>query len=174
MLKCDHCDNEATVHEVTLRGGVRFERHLCEQCARNTGLTPQHAASLSELLPKSIAAQAVVAPAAAAVCPACKMTFAEFKQTERVGCPECYKAFESQLAPLLERAHEGGTHHCGKLPASMRSEGMPASDRAERLGELRRQLEDAVAAEQYERAASIRDEIRRVAGSGPRAEQNRG
>jgi protein-arginine kinase activator protein McsA len=41
--------------------------------------------------------------------------------------------------------------------------------RAERLSGLRRQLEQAVAAEQYERAASLRDEIRRTTTIDPSA-----
>lgn len=38
--KCDLCENEATVHEVSLRAGVRIERHLCESCAAGAGITP--------------------------------------------------------------------------------------------------------------------------------------
>ena len=29
-MKCDRCDNDSTVHEVTVRNGVKVEKHLCK------------------------------------------------------------------------------------------------------------------------------------------------
>jgi protein-arginine kinase activator protein McsA len=41
------------------------------------------------------------------------------------------------------------------------------AERAQRLSALRRLLEDAVKAEQYERAAQLRDELRRLSDQVP-------
>jgi len=159
--KCDRCSRDATVTEVTVRNGQKIERHLCEQCAAEEGIAIQQPhAPINELITKFVmtTADAQVAPARTPACQTCGLTFADFRQRGLLGCPACYKAFEQHLGPLLERAHEGATHHTGKLP---RRAGQSV-DRQQRLTVLRKQLTDAIAQEQYERAASLRDELLQV------------
>lgn len=178
------CGREATVHEVVIRSGKKAERHLCEQCAREAGLAAPTPTQVSDLLGKLMAGQAGASkprPArpsaiaqAAAACGSCNATFADFKATGLLGCAECYRTFEALLGPILERAHDGGVHHVGKVPRaalerSRRGGEQAASailgtaiERAKRVESLRRALEDAVAGEQYERAVQIRDELRRL------------
>lgn len=123
--------------------------------------------------------------AALGACGRCGLTYAAFKQTGLLGCPGCYAAFEERLGPLLERAHEGATHHVGKVPrralAECRAEGGGEgaagllggeAERAERIETVRKQLRRAVESEQYELAARLRDELdgllsRRSFGAGP-------
>lgn len=182
-MKCDHCENEATVHEVIRRGGKTVERHLCEQCAKQHGVAVQHV-PINELIQKYVLQQAAEGGAGAAearqaikACASCGLHFAEFRSSSILGCPDCYQAFEPALTPLLERTHEGGTRHVGKTPRRLsavptadpgakRRGSEQSAERAEKLRILNRQLEDAVRSEQYERAAALRDEIRRVAEHG--------
>jgi protein arginine kinase activator len=200
-MKCDLCENEATVHEVTVKSGVKVEKHLCESCARQQGISVQPSVPINELITKYVMAHAApsAAPSApapsgtarATVCPTCGTTYAEFRQTGLLGCADCYKAFEAQLSPLLERAHEGATHHVGKLPrrtlaASRLSQGSGtaargleavlggAEERAKRLTAIRMQLDEAVSSEQYERAAKLRDELRRLSEMGAAREREKG
>ncbi len=185
-MKCDQCDNEATVHEVTVRNGVKIEKHLCEVCATQQGIATQPAAPINELLKSFMipTTAAIVGPRPpqprVIACPVCQMTFAEFKQQGLLGCAACYKAFEAQLAPLVERAHDGGTKHIGKVPRRMLGGGtadtaepdrikrglLDVEERAERLRRIQRELDNAVQAEQYERAAQLRDELRRLSSNG--------
>lgn len=165
-MNCDTegCPNEATVSETVIRGGKRVEKHLCEQCARKQGLVVQQHVPISELLSKFVVQQSGGAAKSAeksAHCPSCSMTWAQFRQNGVLGCAECYRAFESDLSPLIERAHEGGTHHVGKAPR--RAGGAAAAQVVQtRLAAIRRELEQAVATEQYERAARLRDELRKI------------
>jgi protein arginine kinase activator len=159
-LKCDQCDNEATVHEVIVRNGERTERHLCEAHARDAGVvrdTPTD--SVSSFMQKlSIASQGISEAgksAGALSCPQCGLSFAKFRAEGLLGCPGCYEAFEDKLAPLLVRAHDGGEHHTGRVPK--RAGAMV--ERQQRLMVLRKELGDAVAQELYERAADLRDQI---------------
>src|SRR5690606_37606014 len=126
-MKCDQCGQEATVHELRVVNGKKVERHLCEACARKQGIAVQPALSVPELLEKYIQQAAAASPpvkpahptatpARANVCPRCGTTYMEFRQTGLLGCADCYRAFEAQLGPLLERAHEGGGYHVGKVP----------------------------------------------------------
>ncbi|HEX8878155.1 MAG TPA: UvrB/UvrC motif-containing protein [Phycisphaerales bacterium] len=181
-MKCDRCDNDATVHEVTVRNGVKVEKHLCEACAAGEGIA---GATLGELLTKFMTqeSEATAKPKQAArvrpsACPGCGFTFEQFRQAGLLGCPACYKSFEALLTPLIERAHEGSTQHTGKVPkriaarAAGREEDAIATEdalaraqlreRQERLKVLQRQLDEAVRGEQYELAARLRDQIRKV------------
>jgi protein arginine kinase activator len=155
------------VHEVTVRNGVKVERHLCEQHAVEAGIAVQPAQQLTELIKQHLASAGQIARGQ--VCPTCRMTFAEFKQHGLLGCADCYKTFEAQLAPLIERAHEGGVHHVGKIPKRLGIKTAPPpqqdpqlAERARRLAQIRAELERAVKAEEYERAAKLRDELRKL------------
>ncbi|MEM9065220.1 MAG: UvrB/UvrC motif-containing protein [Planctomycetota bacterium] len=109
------------------------------------------------------------------------MTYARFRETELLGCPGCYKAFEPQLTPLLGRTHEGGTHHVGKVPkralALSRQEGSlqtesvlgDAETRSARIAHLRHLLDQALRAEHYEQAARLRDQIGSLEAGDPDA-----
>jgi protein arginine kinase activator len=67
----------------------------------------------------------------------------------------CYTAFENELSPLIERAQNGGTHHAGKTPQRAGT----SIDRQLLIQRLVKELDHAVAAEQYERAAKLRDRL---------------
>lgn len=93
-------------------------------------------------------------------CPSCGMTFAQFQSAGRLGCAEDYEAFGDLIRPRLERYHDA-THHVGKSPRA----GDRVQRRASHLRGLRMQLRAAVAEEAYERAAQLRDEVRKLEGS---------
>lgn len=131
-MKCDKCENESTVHEVTIKGGKRHEKHLCERCARDQGMAVQ-AAPITELLTQFVTAQSAPVKDTpqtppANECSTCGQTYASFRSSGLLGCPKCYEVFEGQLGPLLSRAHEGGTHHAGKRPQG-RGVGREAGER---------------------------------------------
>ncbi len=177
------------MHELTVVNGVKIEKHLCEACAAMQHVVkPSPGILVTGAAPH--AAVVITTTPQGQVCMACKLTFAEFKHSGLLGCPECYKAFETQISPLVERAQEGGVRHTGKTPRRLlggvsaaglpvekiRSALLSVEERAERLRRMRSELEHAVAAEEYERAARLRDEMRRLAeesplpGAGPQGE----
>ena len=99
---------------------------------------------------------------AAPDCPACGTSYASFRSTGRLGCPRCYVAFRRFLLPFLGRFHRQVTH-LGKFPTH-------AAGATSRLGEITRHriaLEKAVAAEDFEEAARLRDRIRQLEGETP-------
>ncbi|HWB20561.1 MAG TPA: UvrB/UvrC motif-containing protein [Phycisphaerales bacterium] len=155
-MKCDLCDKPACVHEVTLKNGVKKEVHLCEEHARQSGIQIPTHQPINQLLTQFVVAQgAKQQRVMAKPCPNCGLTFAQFKQTGRVGCPECYTAFEEQLTPLIERTQNGGAHHVGKSPRRAGT----SIDRQVMIQRLVKEIESAVSAEQYERAATLRDKL---------------
>jgi protein-arginine kinase activator protein McsA len=63
-----------------------------------------------------------------------------------------------QIGAVIERAQAGAVRHVGRAPA--RLEGL--ADRAAMRSKLLQELEAAVTAEQYERAASLRDRLKNL------------
>lgn len=155
-MKCDLCNKPAVVHEVTVRSGMKKEIHLCEHHAKEAGIMMPGQQPINQLLTQFVISQSgKAAKTANKVCPSCGLSFAQFRQSGRVGCGQCYTAFEAELAPLIERAQNGGTHHTGKTPKRAGS----SIDRQLLIQRLVKELDHAVAAEQYEQAAKLRDQL---------------
>ena len=83
------------------------------------------------------------------------MTYAEFQKGGMLGCANCYRAFKVPLTSLLQRVH-GNTQHAGRVPGGVRS-GVSIRMNIDRLKE---KLQQAIADEEYEQAARLRDAIR--------------
>ena len=98
-----------------------------------------------------------IAPKEDKVCPMCEMTFSEFRNQQRLGCPHDYEVFREELLPLLEAIH-GETTHCGKVPKRAPGD----SHRQAEIIKLRHELKRAVADEAFETAAGLRDQIREL------------
>lgn len=87
-------------------------------------------------------------------CPACGTDFEKFKQTGRLGCGDCYEVFRPQLEWILEELH-GASRHVGCTPDTNQELARSFSEEEA----LTKELEEAIAAEDYERAAEIRDKL---------------
>jgi protein arginine kinase activator len=164
-MLCDICKkNVAKVHLTQMEKGETRKIDLCEECAKVKGIDDPAGFSLAgALLGLGVSQPAEPAGAAAGLrCPACGFTQAEFKKTGRLGCAQCYRTFAEGLEGLLKGMHKG-TRHIGKVPQAQ-----PLSpDRAEQLKGLQCELEQAVTEEDFERAAGLRDQIKRLRQAPP-------
>jgi protein arginine kinase activator len=164
MEYCTVCKKAlATIHILELEDGeVVQQKNLCGNCAESSGevhpktttmkITTQ---ALEELIGslKGEGAGTRAGPS----CPGCTMTLAEFRTRGRLGCPRCYDTFHKSLLPLLERVHDA-TSHRGRFPTQ--EPGQQAQPNT--MQRLRNRLNEAIQAEDYERAANLRDEIQRL------------
>lgn len=165
-MKCDLCDNQATVHLIEIQGGKKIEKHLCETHAVQENIAVKVQTPIDELLQKFVLKHSggeggvpgSGTAAARQACRSCGLSYEEFRKSGLLGCPDCYEAFEQALVNLLERAHEGASRHLGKVPVHAGVNEL----RQQRLRQLRRELDQAVASEEYERAANLRDQLNRV------------
>ena len=165
-MQCQHCKQySATIHLTEITDGQRQETHLCEKCAQAQGVAIKNQIPLDELLTSLLAAQSqpesVQTSASSDLheddtqCPSCGMSVSEFKKQGVLGCPTDYEVLDEELTPLIEKTQDGKTEHCGKVPAKE-----PADSKKHiELANLTKQLEQAVAQEQYELAAELRDKI---------------
>jgi protein arginine kinase activator len=155
-MMCQRCHNEATVHLTEPKSGQHLELHLCRACARKAGLAlPESPPNLGlDAVVESLIVANVgelVGELAALACPDCGIKYMEFRAGGRLGCPRDYWVFSQGLTPLLLRFH-GATRHVGKV--ARRCEGA-----MERL-RTRKRLREAIAREEYEDAARLRDLLR--------------
>ena len=176
-MLCQDCRRRpATVKITTIIDHQKTELHLCEECARKRGeveFGSEGQVSLGEMLAAFLHHQGVVRPPKPGEpeptpCPGCGMTYEQLVHTGKLGCSECFRHFEPQVETILRHVH-GSTHHIGRMP---KRAGGPL--RAEhRINRLKRELASCVQAENFERAAQLRDEIReleaQVAVAGPPA-----
>ncbi len=169
-MKCDNCNKAATVHLTEICNGKKIEKHLCEQCAAQSEGVPALVKGhqpINELLTQFVMAHSGLQKEMNVSCEHCGITWAEFRQQGLFGCEHDYEAFEKDLTPLLQRAHEGATHHVGKVPTRAGAAGAAARPKKKMvdLNKLRRELAKAVELEDYERAAKLRDQIREAEGA---------
>src|SRR5256885_1410992 len=163
-MKCEKCGKQATVHLTEIKSGKKLEKHLCEQCAaQSEGLPVKSHTPINELLTNFVMAHSGLQKEMGAACEQCGITWSEFRQTGLLGCEHDYTLFEKELTPLIQRAHEGATHHLGKVPARRGGSGVPMK-RTVDVTRLRKELQRAVEAEDYEKAAKIRDQIKAAEG----------
>jgi protein arginine kinase activator len=157
-MKCQRCQTkQATLHITEVLGEDRFdEAHLCEECAKKYLYEPQQQKNAAKAGP-SDAKDADEDVPAGTRCPACGLTFLEFRNHGRFGCPHDYDAFKTDLLPLMESVH-GDTRHAGKAPRRA-----PRAKTAQaELAQLRQRLQTLVNEENYEEAARVRDKIKEL------------
>ena len=159
---CDNCGSKpATVNLTQIENNEMFSYHLCEDCAAEKGLEVTSGPSSSPL--PDFLAQIGDEPGEqdnlAHECSFCGLTFSDFREPGRLGCPHCYETFESHLRQLLRRVH-GGTKHVGKIYLPPEP---TISEIEKKIGALKRRLERAVEVEDFERAAELRDQMRQLA-----------
>jgi protein arginine kinase activator len=169
-MLCERCGKKnADVHIRQVVQGVVSEHHLCRECARE--LSPSWKPG-SDFLEFSIGTFLEnlcknLGPAKPeegkpcrdiSPCPRCGLEFEDFRKTGRFGCAGCYEAFREWIRPLFVRIH-GSESYRGPAPVGDSSQGIDAD-----LALLRNQLKEAVAAERYEMAATLRDRIRVLEG----------
>jgi protein arginine kinase activator len=161
-MKCQQCEKPATFHITELADDVPEELHLCEEHARiylmqaeePDELVPSIAGALAQHLKISQTAEEL-SQLDKRQCPICDITFYDFRNAGRLGCPHDYVCFGDELEPLILSIH-GAIVHTGKQP----SRGTPVTDKQTELIRMRRELETTVEQENYERASELRDQIK--------------
>lgn len=166
-IKCHCCEKAATVHLTQIVENKVQKVDLCEECAQAKGVTNPEGFSMTDFLPSF---EAGVSGDEEFVCESCGLTQQEFKKNGRFGCASCYDVFQKVLDPMLEGMH-AGKRHAGRAPAGFVPPVAPPDKdpkakesevREKDIADLESELIRAIEAEEYERAAEIRDQIRQL------------
>ena len=163
-MLCDKCKkNPATVHMQQFIMGKKAELHLCQECTFNFSV-PDVPIALenmfkgfleqmqSKILPMN---QQTASAAPTNACTNCGMTGEELKAGGKLGCRECYSSFSDEVVAILKNV-QSSTRHTGKFPKRLGKEMLYIRQ----VGDLRANLSKAIAEENFELAAKLRDEIR--------------
>lgn len=157
-MLCDNCkkkEAKITIKEIGPDHKIVI-LNLCESCAEQKGVLIKQQISplekLHELLGKTKKVDLI--------CPNCNLAFGDFKKHGRFGCAECYKTFRDEIVKIVTKIH-GASSHTGKNP---KKGDKPQNQRIEMM-KLREELKWALEKEEYERAAEIRDRIKRLVGN---------
>ena len=176
-MLCDICNKrKAKIYYTEIINGEKREQHVCEECAAEftnfIGKSPLGNMSLGNILSGILGNYAKGVSekqGTETVCECCGMTMREFLSGGKFGCAGCYKAFSTAYADRL-RVIQGADVHLGKCPQSFKPDEenkepsvkkkAPAGKKVSKESELQAKLLEAIAAEEYEEAARLRDEIR--------------
>lgn len=153
-MLCEMCAKaNATVHLTEITDTQKKELHVCDDCARKQGLVQKVSITINELVNKMVAPK-IAKQHEALRCPACGLTYAEFRARGRFGCARDYEIFSPGLPPLFEKIH-GASRHVGSSPG----DDSPAVALEGELARLKKQLGEMKKAENFEKCAELRDRI---------------
>ena len=150
---CSKCGNPASVFLSFVKGGKVTKICLCQEHAEEVESVSAQGIGVLKLDANSPQIQSLDLTQIVR-CGACGFTQKDFEKFGRFGCPECYETFASLLMPIVEKL-QSGSQHLGKIPAKAMAENL-INDRIQQLED---KMEQAVASERYEDAASFRDKI---------------
>lgn len=158
-MNCERCgQREAAIKYIEVEDGVKRSRWLCEVCAAEEGAqAPLPLPAVDDAAASIQAFLSGETDPAPGPCSECGAEIQQLHDHGLLGCPHCYVHFREQLLPLLRRYH-GATVHLGKAPGAR---GPRAAMRLE-IRQLRSNLETAVADENFEAAAGLRDQITKL------------
>lgn len=165
-MLCDKCQkNPATVHIVKIINGDKKEMNLCHGCAQENqelafpgiAISPFSFQNLLSGFVDNMGKVADQHTIPELRCSSCGITAEEFKRSGLVGCEQCYKTFRTIINPIIQRV-QGKTEHKGKFPKKAGRELI----NKKRVIKLKEELQKAILEEEYEKAATIRDEIKNL------------
>ncbi len=165
-MLCQKCkQNNATSHLHYVNNGIVRDIYLCSDCAADFKAQSFYDGDIINMI-SNLLDEGVLGTKPTLKCECCGTDFNEIRRTGKVGCGNCYKVFEKQLASIISRLH-GKTTHIGKTLNYKNceyksNERISGDNRKIVLGELKERLADAISSEEYEKAAVIRDEIRKL------------
>lgn len=186
-MLCQRCNkNEANVKYTEITNGEKKEMMLCEECSHKLGLDninfnmpidfssffggllEDEGYNSSEFMPLFQNVKELK-------CDNCNMTYDEFINQGKFGCPDCYDVFSSKIDSILRRLH-GSNKHLGRKVLNSASNNIETnslnksetenkekvSGKDDKLSKLQKDLKKAIADERYEEAAKIRDQIKMI------------
>ncbi len=154
-MLCQKCKiNNANVKIIRNINGDIKEYYLCSSCAEGEGIN-HSAMSFKDIIPDSFFNILAPDPVSEKTCEKCGLTYRKFKENPRFGCENCFEEFKAVIPKMIKDIH-GSLTHTGKVPKRGGREILIKK----RIADLRTELNKAVAEENFELAAKLRDEIK--------------
>lgn len=175
-MLCQNCNkNEANVRYTQIINGVKKEMILCEKCSKELGID-----NMKLSLPISFSNffgdflneydnsfMPLITMPKETKCNKCGMTYDEFMQLGKFGCDNCYEVFSTRIDPILKRL-QGSNRYIGKKAElnenniTKKIEVKKKESKQDKINKLKEKLKELVKEENYEEAAKVRDEIKKL------------
>ncbi len=157
-MKCDLCQNKASVFYTQVVDGEMTKSSWCESCAKTQGVSDPTGLHMLDLLAEEHEGEDEGETfSTTKKCGKCGFGLDDLQKIGRLGCPACYRTFRKVLGERIEGMHRGGSH-VGRVPQGM---ALVNLDRAH-VADLEEELTKAVREEDFEEAARLRDEIKQA------------
>ncbi len=182
-MKCENCgEATANVRYTQIVNGVKKEMHLCEKCANELGIGKMNMSFdmpfdfsnfFGEFLNEyNDGFMPSLALPKALKCDNCGLSFDDFVESGKFGCPSCYDTFEERIDPIIKRL-QGSNRFIGRGAKKSNPENELNIDKTEKVDKeekqeenkidsLKAELKQMIKEEKYEEAAKIRDEIKKL------------
>ena len=173
-MLCEHCNyNEANVKYTQIVNGEKKEMFLCDKCAKEMGIDtlnfdmPIHLSNFFDDILNDYDGtnfSTNLLGTQQLKCNQCQMTYEEFRQNGKMGCANCYEAFSDKIEPLIKRL-QGSTNHLGRKSKNIvEPKGIHTNKntKLEDVEKLKEKIKQLIKEENYEEAAKIRDEIKKI------------
>lgn len=159
-MLCQDCNERPALIVFTqIVNNEKTVLRLCKECAEKRGLQAPLSSSdfpIGELLAGMAEEEGPeeTEEMKKRACAQCGLLYTNFKKAGRLGCSECYETFADGLKGLLRKIH-GSNQHLGKIPVFEKEH----FARKKEIRKLREQMKKAIKAEEFEKAATLRDRI---------------
>ncbi len=172
-MKCQKCGKkEATAHITKIVNGYKEEMHLCSDCASSSPEYKEMKSGMNFGISDFLTGMftggkqtAINGEREAGTCPTCHLSYDEFLKHGKLGCGDCYAAFNTKIHRPLKQIH-GTFEHIGKVPKRGGSNLMIGK----KISSLEAEMNAAVERQDFETAARLRDEIKALK-SGTKGEE---
>lgn len=159
-MKCDKCGRPSVYRSTLIVNGVSQTTNLCRDCAIQEGVFSNE----TNLFDDMFSAFADFLPfekVENVSCPVCKTTLREFKNTMRLGCPNCYEAFREDVEKIVKKISPFDRHKQDSIKPKTSKKQLTTS---EKIAKLREDMALAVKEERYEDAAKFKKQIQKLEG----------
>lgn len=165
-MKCQNCEKkEATIKYFENVNGNKKTFNLCYDCYKSlkfSGFSNTFTPTLFDI-PEFVTEKSR--------CELCGNTFENYANTGLFGCPNCYSAFENKLDKLFLKIHGKNRHEeslnkkIGNINIKKEKSSSKINTKEYKIENLKQEIKDLIKEENYEKAAIIRDEIKKLENS---------
>lgn len=159
-MKCQNCGkNNANVRYTQVINGDKTELFLCDECANEMNIGMNFDFGMNDVFSNffdDFTGIKTIAIPEITKCKSCGLNYDEFSNTGMLGCEECYNTFSNRLDGILNRIH--GSNR--QLNSAKKDK--EAKNELSEIEKLKNELKICIEKEEYEKAAVIRDKIKKL------------
>ena len=162
---CQNCGKrEANVEYTQIINGNKIHLHLCEKCASEMKIGMDFSFDMEDMFSNffnGFIGNGLLESPKILKCKTCGSTYDDFVNTGRLGCSDCYDTFGDELDNILKRLH-GNNRNVESRKENLLDKIKEKKEKKDELSELKDELKECIKKEEYEKAAEIRDKIKKL------------